>query len=1149
MKRIPSCIWVLVGYFTALALISAFVLSGQLNDAFFFLLTIPAILSAFFFKRRLYLALHLLAAIMAFFVTSRVSKDPQLSSITIVVSTLSSLILAEILRALVVARQKTANALKASEARLSQVIQSSPTPTFVLDAQHRVTHWNHAVERLTGVPADEIIGTRDAWKPFYQEKRPVMADLVLNRADEADIRQHYKDDYRPSDLVPGAYTGEVYFPGFGDQEREAWISFSAAPLKNADGESMGALETLQDITRYRQIEAQMHQRNAQLEALRAISLDLTTELDLDSLLQSIVKHAVDLLDSNHGGLYLYEPESGVLDRVISTGPHAVPLGHTLQQGEGLSGLIWEQGKTLRIDDYQQWDGASVTLDTQETISVIGAPIQWGEEFLGVINVANHSEELQPFTETDAELLNLFAGQAAIAIRNARLYEEAQRRALEQKTLREAALALTKALERDEVIERILAQLQEVVPYDTASVQLLKNNYLEIVGGRGFPNLEELLGITFDINRSNNPNREVIQRQGPFIVADAPKIYEEFRKEPHAQAHIHSWLGVPLLTDEKLIGMIALDKQEPDFYTEDHAQLAEAFAAQAATAVENAQLMEAAQQRSARLRKTLLLSELLHQGLAIDEVLKKIAQGAASLGFRRAALNIYDPEHDVIRPKAVVGLSPAEQEELEKSAFHWKDVQALLQEEFRISNSYLVRQDYADWTEALPGGKIINSALRDRGMDYWRPEDSLLIPLWDSQGAPIGLLSVDEPKGGLLPELDTVRMLETFANQAAIAVENAQLVEDLEAKVETRTAEIAAERDNSNAILQSVGHPIALIDPKHRIQYVNEAFTTLSGYSREELLEKPIHRLIEGKAFRDYLPAALILAETQGRHWQGELVIKRRDERTREVITNIVALHDANGESIGYITSYQDVSRLNALDRARREFITNVSHQLRTPVTTIGLLLDLLPQKDVTAKTVQDYVRMMKMEIDSLKHLVEDILTIARLDSGEALSSWRPISLPDVLDHLYARYQEYAQSADVAFAIEPPPTALPKIYGDTQQIIHLLSEIIENAINFTSAGGKVTVSADVAQRNGHDWARIIVRDTGPGVAPEELEKIFDRFFRGRLAASGTMPGTGLGLSIAQALARAHGGQVTVKSIENEGATFALWLPHNEQDRMS
>jgi signal transduction histidine kinase len=151
--------------------------------------------------------------------------------------------------------------------------------------------------------------------------------------------------------------------------------------------------------------------------------------------------------------------------------------------------------------------------------------------------------------------------------------------------------MTTALERDEVVERILAQLQEVVPYDTASVQLLRDGLLEIIGGRGFPNLEELLGITFDPSREDNPNRVVVRTQTHVIVEDAPAAYEAFHCEPHAQAGIRSWLGVPMLVGDRLIGIIALDKREPEFYTEDHAQLAQAFAVQAAVAIENARLYE------------------------------------------------------------------------------------------------------------------------------------------------------------------------------------------------------------------------------------------------------------------------------------------------------------------------------------------------------------------------------------------------------------------------------------------------------------------------------------------------------------------------------------------------------------------------------
>jgi two-component system sensor histidine kinase VicK len=104
----------------------------------------------------------------------------------------------------------------------------------------------------------------------------------------------------------------------------------------------------------------------------------------------------------------------------------------------------------------------------------------------------------------------------------------------------------------------------------------------------------------------------------------------------------------------------------------------------------------------------------------------------------------------------------------------------------------------------------------------------------------------------------------------------------------------------------------------------------------------------------------------------------------------------------------------------------------------------------------------------------------------------------------------------------------------------LSEVVENAVTFTAAGGQVAVEAGVVKEGGEHWVTIVVRDTGPGISREEQERVFDRFYRGKLAESGHIPGTGLGLSIAQEILRAHGGRVTVESKEGEGSTFTLWL---------
>ncbi|MGA9349033.1 MAG: response regulator, partial [Anaerolineae bacterium] len=231
-----------------------------------------------------------------------------------------------------------------------------------------------------------------------------------------------------------------------------------------------AVEAHQLAVDRKRAEEEIRQRTAQLEALREVGLDLTTQLDLDALLHSIVSRAVELLGGTSGGLYLYRREEDVLEWVMAVGPHLAPIGTVLRQGEGLSGRVWETGEPLIVDDYEQWDRRAVVYEGYSFGAMVGVPVRWGEEFLGVLNVL--ADPPRTFSPADAELLGLFATQAAIAIRNARLYEAEQERRHIAETLRQASTVLSSTLELDEVLGLILQQLRQVIPYDSASVQRL-----------------------------------------------------------------------------------------------------------------------------------------------------------------------------------------------------------------------------------------------------------------------------------------------------------------------------------------------------------------------------------------------------------------------------------------------------------------------------------------------------------------------------------------------------------------------------------------------------------------------------------------------------------------------------------------------------
>jgi len=1030
------------------------------------------------------------------------------------------------------------------------------------------------------------------------------------------------------------------------------VQARTADLEGEIAERIRAEETSRQYTR-------------QLEALRQVGLEATTWLELDTLLRSIVERAIELVKGSSGGYSLYRPELDALEWTLALGPGLPSAGIIIQRGEGLAGQVWQERKALIADDYQQWEGRSASFEAYPITAVVGVPLLWGDEFLGVLEVL--ADKVGAFTPADAQALELFATQAAIAIRNARLYQETarrlaqtqvlravmlaaastldfdqvleqvcetlqttmevefltlimadetgkslkvhpssigfsrrgdsrslpwdqgvtgrvfqtgesivtgdvrqipyyqeaspevrselavpirvsgrvigvldvescqldafdeedlvfytaiagqlgimlenvrlyqqeQRRRQEAETLRGAALALATTLERGEVVERILAQLQEAVPFDTASVQLLKGEKLEIVGGRGFPNLPELLGVSFS-PQGDNPNQEVIRTRKPYILADAPAMHQDFHHKPHSPAKIRAWLGVPMLVSERLVGMIALDKNEPNFYTPEHARLAEAFAAQAAIAIENAQLFEQARRRVAQLDSLNAiiaaaaaaknLQELLEAALDLAMKALAVEKGAFWMGKRHATR------------KLPAGVNPAKTRPLRALA--------------APTTNYGVVEDW----QTVDSGSQPETATMMASLGI---RASLTVPI----------TADDEPIGGLLLASQEPRPWSQ-AETALIKVLGRQLGE---AAAQLRLQEQSHKQaEQMEQILRSVPGGMLLLDARNRIVTANPAAWnhlmlladasiggTLAHLGRrplEELLAPPPHGL-----------------------WH-EIVVDEPENRTFEIIARPVTV---GPQAEGWVLVIHDVTHEREIqERIQQQaqlatvgqLAAGIAHDFNNILAVISLYAQLLLRNSHLPTDARDKLGTIRQQTDRAADLIQQILDFGR----RAVLKQQFMDLAPLLkEQVKLLTRTLPENIQLLLVCEKNEYV---VHADPARMQQMIMNLALNARDAMPAGGTIQISLDrleiqtgehtpLPEMQAGEWVRVTVADSGTGIPPQVRPHIFEPFFTTKAPDKGT----GLGLSQVYGIVKQHGGHIDVASEMGKGSAFTLYLP--------
>ena len=696
------------------------------------------------------------------------------------------------------ARQRAESALRLAQ----DAIESSLSAFAFADLDGRLTEVNPAFLALWGYShTEEVIGQPAV--SFWD--RPEAAAHVM-----ASLHQ------------TGHWLGELTAQRKDGARFE--VHLSASLITDVTGQPVRMMASFVDITQQKAAEDALRRHMQELEALRQVTLDITAELDLDTLLYKLVKSALALLDVGGGGIYLYHPERDVIEWKVNVGPGMAPVGTALRRGEGLSGKVWESGQPLIVDHYARWEGRASVYNAYDWQSVLAVPIHWGDEFLGVINAT--SETPHTFTEHDADLLSLVAAQAAIAIKNARLFETVHRHADDLETRvadRTAELLAANRQLQQESTERL--QVETALDRERDVLQTLMNSSPD--------------SIFFK------------DRESTFIRIN--------------QAHTRI-LGI---SDPQQ----AVGKNDFDFFPPDAAQ------------------------------------------------------------------RFYDEEQQIMRSGQPV----------------------------------IMRE----WT--VPDGK---------GGEWWLSEHKL--PLYDASGEVIGLL----------------------------------------------------------------------------------------GIARDVTRRK-----------------------------QAEDALKAANEQ------------------------------LTVLSHLKDEFVANISHELRTPITNLKLYIHLL---DVRPDKRDTYIATLNREAERLEHLIEDIIYISRMDRERIQLLPRPTNL-NLLANLYISDRlSLAGQRSLTLTFDGAPN-LPPVQADPVMIERVLGILLKNALDYTPAGGQIHVRTEAQTRSGKPWVGLVVSDSGVGITPEELPRLFERFFRGAAALETGTPGSGLGLALVKEIVDRHGGSVEAESVPGQGATFTVWLP--------
>ncbi|MFL5223210.1 MAG: GAF domain-containing protein [Microvirga sp.] len=927
--------------------------------------------------------------------------------------------------------------------------------------------------------------------------------------------------------------------------------------------------------------------------------------DLQPVLDTIVETAHELCQAQYS-LFFKLGADGLYH--IAAGKDADPgfiewlRENPIAEGDGTAtGLAAREKQVVHLEDSLS-DPRFTDLRRQRRSKArtqLAVPLMRGETVIGVIFLAR--TEVKPFTERQLNLVTTFADQAVIAINNVGLFDEVQARTAELSESLEYQTATADVLS---VISRSPTELQPVLDtiaetagrlceaYDVL-IRLRDGDLLKVAAHRGPISIDS---AAMPIGRGWAMGRAVADR-APVHVHDLWAAADDF---PEGQAlarrlGARTLLATPLIRENHAIGAIAVRRAEVRPFSEKQIALLQTFADQAVIAINNARLFDEVQARTRE------LSEALEQQTATSEVLQVInaspgdlapvfeAMLAKATQLCNARLGIMWTYEDGAFTIAAERGTPAP-----SSIFGDKPVRpgpatalARVGREKRV----LHIPDMMDEEAYRAGDPMRTASVTGLGMRSW-----LGVPLL-KEGKLLGVFTIY--RGEVRPFSDKeIALVTSFAEQAVIAMENVRLFDE----VQTRTRELAksvgelealgevSQAVNSTLDLETVLSTIVAkavqlsatdagaiyvfskLRQKFRLRATyamsDELIAAIGQQSiglgesyiggatqRREPLQVPDLKDEPPTSMRDIVLHAgyrglLVVPLLRPNRIVGALVVRRKEpgvfpQSTLDLLQTFAAQSVVAIQNARLFSEIEEKSReIEIASRHKSQFLANMSHELRTPMNAVLGFTEMmsdglygqLPDKALKA------LERVQANGRHLLGLINDVLDLSKIEAGQLTLALDDYSIGQVVQTVLSGTESLAKAKGLALTAKVQE-GLPIGRGDERRLTQVLLNLVGNAIKFTDKG-----SVEIAAGAADGFFDIAVRDTGPGIAPDDQKRIFEEFQQVDSSSTRQKGGTGLGLAISQRLVEMHGGTIAVESVLGEGSTFRIAVPVRAAERM-